>query len=41
MEFFPLGGDRLRLHAVYFGDNHDRIHNFDIGITWRIAAYKR
>lgn len=41
VEFFPLGGDRLRLHAVYFGDNHDRIHNFDIGITWRIAAYKR
>ncbi len=41
VEFFPLGGDRLRLHAVYFGDNHDRIHNFDIGITWRIAAYRR
>ena len=41
VEFFPLGTDRLRLHAVYFGDNHDRISNFDLGITWRFALYRR
>ena len=41
VEFFPLGSERLRLHAVYFADNHDRINNYDIGITWRFAAYKR
>ena len=40
VEFFPLGGDNLRLHAVWFRDNHDRIHNFDIGITWRFTLYK-
>ncbi len=41
LEFFPLGNDRLRIHAAYFGDNHDDIHNFDVGITWRFWAYKR
>ena len=41
LEYFPLGNDRLRLHLVHFSDNHDRIHNFDIGITWRFSAYKR
>ena len=41
VEFFPLGNEDLRLHAVWFRDNHDRIHNFDIGITWRFYLYKR
>ena len=41
VEYFPLGNDNLRLHAVYFGDNHDLVHNFDIGITWRFSIYKR
>lgn len=41
VEFFPLGNDRLRIHAAYFGDNHDRVHNFDLGLTWRFTAYKR
>ena len=41
VEFFPLGNDLLRLHAVYFRDNHDRVNNFDIGITWRFNIYKR
>ena len=41
VEYFPLGNERLRLHAVYFRDNHDKINNFDIGITWRFTAYKR
>ena len=39
VEFFPLGNDRLRLHAAYFGDNHDKRHNFDIGLTWRFKVY--
>ena len=41
VEYFPLGNDQLRLHAVYFRDNHDRVNNFDIGITWRFNIYKR
>ena len=41
VEFFPLGGDHLRLHAVWFRDNHDRINNFDLGITWRFNIYNR
>ena len=41
VEYFPLGDDRLRLHAVYFRDNHDRVNNFDVGITWRFNIYKR
>ena len=41
IEYFPLGDEKLRLHAVYFRDNHDLIHNFDIGITWRFNIYKR
>ena len=41
VEFFPLGNENLRLHAVYFRDNHDKINNFDLGITWRFAIYKR
>ena len=41
VEYFPLGNDLLRLHAVYFRDNHDRVNNFDIGITWRFNLYKR
>lgn len=41
VEYFPLGGENLRLHAAYFRDNHDNINNFDIGLTWRFSAYKR
>ena len=41
LEFFPLGNDRLRLHLAYFRDNHDDLHNLDIGITWRFTIYKR
>ena len=39
VEYFPLGDERLRLHAVVFRDNHDRINNFDIGMTWRVKIY--
>ena len=41
VEYFPLGNENLRIHAAYFMDNHDRVHNFDIGITWRFKIYKR
>ena len=41
VEYFPLGTEKLRIHAAYFRDNHDKINNFDIGITWRFSAYKR
>ena len=40
-EYFPLGNDNLRIHIAYFGDNHDRVHNFDLGITWRFKIYSR
>lgn len=39
VEYFPLGDERLRLHAVFFRDNHDKVSNFDIGITWRFRIY--
>lgn len=41
IEYFPLGDERLRLHAVYFRDNHDIVNNFDVGITWRFSVYSR
>lgn len=41
VEFFPLGNENLRLHAVYFRDNRQRNNNFDIGITWRFVIWKR
>ena len=41
VEFFPLGNDRLRLHIAYFRDNHDNVHNLDMGVTWRFTVYKR
>ena len=41
VEYFPLGDDNLRLHAVFFRDNHDRINNYDIGLTWRFKIFSR
>lgn len=41
VEYFPLGNDNLRLHAVFFRDNHDRINNYDLGVTWRFKIYSR
>ena len=35
MEWFPLGRDHLRLHAVFYRDNAVRRTNIDIGVTWR------
>ena len=36
LEYFPMGRDGIRLHAVYYRDNFVSRDNFDIGITWRI-----
>ena len=41
VEWFPLGNERLRLHAVWFRDNHDHVDNFDVGITWRMNLWRR
>ena len=41
VEFFPLGNENLRLHAVWFRDNHDNINNFDLGVTWKFMIYNR
>ena len=41
LEWFPLGRDNLRLHAVWFRDNHDNINNFDLGVTWKFMIYNR
>ena len=40
VEYFPLGNEKLRLHMAYFRDNHDDLHNLDVGITWRFTLYK-
>lgn len=41
LEYFPLGSDRLRLHAIYYTDTLTRIHNIQAGITWRFDVISR
>lgn len=41
VEYFPLGNDKVRLHAAFFRDNHDKVNNFDVGITWRFSILSR
>lgn len=41
VEFFPLGTENLRLHAAWFRDNHDNVHNLALGVTWRFTLYRR
>ena len=36
LEWFPLGTDNLRLHAVYYRDNAQNRNNVELGATWRI-----
>ena len=36
LEWFPLGRDNIRLHAVYYADSDRNRNNFELGITWRI-----
>jgi len=41
LEWFPLGSDNLRFHAVYYLDNAVRRHNFEVGLMWRVDVIKR
>ena len=41
LEYFPLGNDKVRLHAVYYRDNFISRDNFDVGVTWRIDILRR
>lgn len=41
LEWFPLGSDRLRFHAVYYWDNAERRHNYVLGVTWRVDVIGR
>ena len=41
IEYFPMGRDNVRLHAVYYRDNFVSRDNFDLGITWRIDIIRR
>lgn len=41
VEYFPLGNENLRLHAVWFRDNTLNLDNIDLGITWRFSIYQR
>ena len=36
LEWFPLGRDNIRLHAVYYADSDRNRNNFELGITWRV-----
>ena len=40
LEWFPLGRDNLRLHAVYYWDNAVRRNNIELGLTWRVDVIK-
>ena len=40
LEYFPLGRDGIRLHAVYYRDNAKHRNNFDFGVTWKIDIIK-
>lgn len=41
LEWFPLGRDNLRLHAVYYRDNAVRRDNIELGLTWRVDVINR
>lgn len=36
LEWFPLGRDHVRLHAVYYSDSERHRNNFELGVTWRV-----
>lgn len=38
LEWFPMGRDKVRLHAVYYRDNSLRKNNIEIGLTWKIRV---
>ena len=36
LEWFPLGRDNVRLHAVYYRDTDRDRNNFELGLTWHV-----
>ncbi|MBQ9310020.1 MAG: hypothetical protein IJ222_04065 [Bacteroidales bacterium] len=38
LEWFPLGRDKIRLHAIYFRDSELHCDNFQLGITWKVRV---
>ena len=36
IEWFPLGRENVRLHAVYYRDNALHCNNIELGATWRV-----
>ena len=36
LEWFPLGREKLRLHAVYYRDSEMHRNNCELGVTWRV-----
>lgn len=41
LEWFPLGRDNIRLHAVYYSDSDNHRNNFELGLTWRVDVIRR
>lgn len=41
LEYFPLGRDNVRFHAVYYRDNDLHRNNFDLGVTWKVDIIRR
>jgi len=41
LEWFPLGRDDVRLHAVYYADSDRNRHNFELGLTWRVDVIRK
>ena len=38
VEYYPLDSKDLRLHCVYYYNNEDKIHNLDLGATWKLSV---
>ncbi len=41
LEWFPIGRDKLRLHAVYYWDSDEMRNNFELGVTWKANIYRK
>ena len=41
LEWFPMGREKLRLHAVWYRDSDLHQNNFSLGVTWRVNVIGR
>ncbi len=41
VEYFPLNNKDLRLHCVYYYNDNDKKHNFDLGVTWKLNVVEK